>query len=129
MPSTLRPEDKLLELFLSAYEDSAWKEASLDWIDKRLDNTVEVIAERADGKKLAIEHTIVEPFSGEKADFAKFQKGFKAILEDTALQVPDKIIRVFVPVGVLDGRKPKAVESIAAGLHEWLKANVRLLEP
>src|SRR5262245_56952584 len=102
MPSGPRREDRLIELFLSAYEANYWTKADLDWIDRRQDGSVEVIAKRVDDeKKLAIEHTIIEPFVGEKSDFAQFIAAFKAMHDDKSLEFPDRIIRVFVPVGML----------------------------
>src|SRR5580704_132582 len=58
------PERPLIKMFLSGYEQGAWKDAVLNWIEETEENAVEVIATRADGKTLAIEHTLIELFKG-----------------------------------------------------------------
>ena len=106
MPKTRR-EDTFISLFLSAYENASWADAlhqqpdqierakpAVDWIAKR----------KSDGRTLAIEHTIIEPFVGEKADFASFEAAFLEIQRDKSLLVPGRWIQVFVPVGVLDNQ-------------------------
>jgi hypothetical protein len=63
MPVKSPPRERpLLLMFLAEYENGAWKSATPDWVEERIDGKVEVVAERADGGKLAIEHTIVQPF-------------------------------------------------------------------
>jgi hypothetical protein len=66
MPTKPRPEDVFIEAFLSAYEDLSWADADKDWVDRRIDGGVEMLATRkSDGKTLAIEHTVAQPFVGE----------------------------------------------------------------
>ncbi len=63
--------------FLSASENYAWADAQVDLLDKGIDKAVEVlVTRRSDGKTLAIEHTIIEPFVGDKEDFAFFERAF-----------------------------------------------------
>lgn len=38
------PERPLIAMFLSAYEQGAWKDAALNWIEETQENAVEVIA-------------------------------------------------------------------------------------
>jgi hypothetical protein len=80
MPSKPRPEDVFIKAFLSAYEDLSWADADKDWVDRRVDGGVEMLATRkSDGKTLAIEHTLIQPFVGDIDDFKFFRAGF---LED-----------------------------------------------
>jgi hypothetical protein len=123
MPTKPRREKKLIELFLSAYENDSWKGAHLCWVEEWLDGAVEVVATRSDGKTLAIEHTIIEPFVGDKKDFAFFAPMFLPIEKDESLLVPKLRIQVFVPVGTLHGRKLSARDAIVRGVHDWLKNN------
>ena len=60
------PERSLIRMFLSGYEESEWKDAALNWIEETEENAVEVIAAKADGSPLALEHTLVELFADEK---------------------------------------------------------------
>jgi hypothetical protein len=85
---------------------------------------VEVRATRSDGRTVAIEHTLIEFFSGERQDLERF-KPFLAIEQDQSLSVPGKIIHVNVPRGVLDGLKRKARARVVGGVNDWLRANIR----
>jgi hypothetical protein len=47
MPVKLPPKERPpLEMFLSEYENGAWKNAVPDWVEERMDGAVEVIATR-----------------------------------------------------------------------------------
>jgi hypothetical protein len=90
MPSKPRREDVFIEAFLSAYEDESWADADKDWVDRHTDGGIEVVAKRAsDGKTLAIEHTLIQPFVSDKEDFAVFGRSFLKIEDDKSLIVPD----------------------------------------
>ena len=130
MPTKLRRENIFIERFLSAYENFSWADAKIDWLDERIDGAVEALAIRkSDGNTLAIEHTLIQPFVGEKADFASFEAAFLKIEEDTALPVPGRWIQVFIPVGTLPGKRERATrDAIVESVHSWLKEN-RLLLP
>src|SRR5260370_9209806 len=132
MPTTSRREDIFIGLFLSAYENRSWADALHVQPDKieRTKPAVDWLAKRkSDGKTLAIEHTIIEPFVGEKADFASFKTAFLAIEGDTSLPVAGRYIRVFVPVGALQyHRKKLARDAIIQSVHRRIKSN-RLLLP
>jgi hypothetical protein len=123
MPTKPRREDILVTLFLSAYEDETWARATIDWLDQRQDRAVEAVARRADGQTLAIEHTLIEFFIGERTDLERF-KPFLVIESDASLSVPGKIIDVNVPRGVLDRLKAGEQDRIVKGCHEWLRDNI-----
>jgi hypothetical protein len=123
-----RREDKFIDIFLSAYENGAWKDAHINRPEKTQDNAVEAIATRkSDGKTLAIEHTIIGPFVGEKGDLAQFWPAFEKLQEDESFLVPDRITRVFVPVGILDYQKVPTRLAIVDGIAGWLRVNIALL--
>ncbi|MGH8554296.1 MAG: hypothetical protein ACREUD_01770 [Gammaproteobacteria bacterium] len=123
LPTTPRREKTLLKIFLSAYENDSWADANLDWLDEILDGAVEVLVTRkADGKTLAIEHTIIEPFRDDKYDFARFERLFLPIENDPSLIVPHRIVIVYVPVGTL--QQGMQWDSLVRSAHEWLKANI-----
>jgi hypothetical protein len=78
MPVKSPPRERpLIEMFLSAYENNAWKTASLDWVEEKQDGAVEVVATRADGMTLALEHTLIQPFVGEQFDSERFMKALR----------------------------------------------------
>jgi hypothetical protein len=125
-------EELFISLFISAYEEGSWADALHVQPDKieRTKPAVDWLAKRkSDGKTLVIEHTIIEPFVGEKADFANFKTGFLAIEDDTSLPVGGRYIRVFVPVGALKNQRKKlARDAIVQSVHKWIKSN-RLVLP
>lgn len=126
MPTKPRREDRLIALFLSAYEDDAWAGATVDWLDQRQDGAVEAVARQSDGLTLAIEHTLIEFFSGERTDFERFRP-FLRIESDESLSLPGKIVHVNVPRGVLDGLTQRERERVVSACHDWLRDNIRSL--
>jgi hypothetical protein len=54
---------------------------------------------------MAIEHTLIEPFVGDKSDFAAFDQSLAALRNDQSLAVPNAGIEVYIPVGTMDGQK------------------------
>src|SRR5271166_5124832 len=124
MPTKPRRENWFIKLFVDAYEDYTWAGAHLCWLDQKIDGAVELLATRkSDGNTLAVEHTLLEPFVGNKSDFANFKLVFLSIMDDQSLLLPERAMTVFIPVGTLDGQKPAGREALAKALREWLRAN------
>jgi hypothetical protein len=124
MPSRPGRDDEVfVKLFVSAYENFAWAGSNIDPLDQRIDGAVEALVSRSDGTTLAIEHTLIEPFVGDKRDFASFEKALLNIEKDTALPVPDHGIIVYVPVGSLEGKKPAERRAIVDAIHNWIRTN------
>jgi hypothetical protein len=124
MPARRRERERILvELFLSAYED-AWANCHRDYLEERIDSAVEVLARATNGATLAIEHTLIEPFVGDREDFVRFRDSFLRIEDDTSLIVPERAVYGDVPVQSL--KKHERAPAVRA-LHEWLTANVRSL--
>jgi hypothetical protein len=126
MPTKPRPEDIFIEAFLSAYENLSWADAVKDWVDQRKDGGVEMLAKRkSDGKTLAIEHTVAQPFVGEIEDYRVFfEPSFLKLENDKSLIVPDRWIQVFVPARTLEGHKKLETRAgIIRAVHEWIKNN------
>jgi hypothetical protein len=119
-------EYMFIQQFISAYENGSWVDAEHTQPDKidSSNQAVEWFAKRSDGNTLAIEHTIIEPFVGDKSDFASFSAAFLEIEQDKSLRVPGRGIRVFVPVGSLDNRRKKAQQAtIVRSVFSWIKLN------
>jgi hypothetical protein len=124
MPAkTGRREQTFVELFISAYENGAWADAEIERLDERSDGAVEARISSADGRTMAIEHTLIEPFVGDKRDYAAFEQAFLRIESDKTLIVPDNSIMVYIPVGILDGRKPAKRNVILESIHSWIGNN------
>ena len=118
-----RDEQVFIRLFVSAYENFAWVGSKIDPLDEQVDGAVEALVTRADGQTLAIEHTLIEPFVGDKRDYAVFERAFLSIEDDESLAVPDTGTIVYVPVGILDGQKPSKQNVIVDSIHSWLAKN------
>ena len=124
MPTSSRREDAIIKFFVSAYEDCAWKNSRIDWLDRVTDGAVEALVTRTDGKTLAIEHTLIESFVGEREDLERF-KSFLRIEDDPALRQDDRIVYINVPRGAL----PKGTrwDAIVTCVQRWLQANLAQL--
>jgi hypothetical protein len=118
-----KKEQVFIRLFVSAYENRAWAGSRIDRLDERFDRAVEALITRADGQTMAIEHTLIEPFVGDKHDFAVFRREFLRIESDKSLSVPDTAITVYVPVGILERQKPAKRNVIAESIHYWIANN------
>ena len=113
--------------FVSAYDNGSWADAEHTQPD-RIDSSKQAVEwfarRRSDGKTLAIEHTIIEPFVGEKSDFAAFSEALLEIEKDTLLRVPGRAIVVFVSVGILDDKHKKAEQdAVTRSIDTWFKSN------
>ena len=125
MPTSVRREDAIIKLFVSAYEDNAWKDSCIKWLDKLKDGAVDAHVTRTDGKTLAIEHTLIEPFVGEREDLERFKKSFLHIEYDPSLRQSDRVVYINVPRGAL----PKGTQwnSIVTCVKRWLQVNLAQL--
>jgi hypothetical protein len=126
MPTTgQRREDVLVEQFLSVYDNRSWALplSEPDSPEKRMDSAVEMIAtRRSDGLKIAIEHTLIEPFVGEKTDFHSHYKQLALALKaDPSLMVPGTALYVIAPVNILPRRAGR--NGVIAEVRAWLREN------
>ena len=126
MPTRSRRENEIIETFLSAYENDSWMDSEKEWLDEKLDGAVEVLATRtSDGLKLAIEHTVIQPFDSDKLDFARFAPVFLPIEEDNSLAIPERATYVYISVGTL--KKGTDWTQFGKATHTWLRANAKSL--
>jgi len=108
-------------MLLSAHENGTWNGASLDWVEQKQDGAVEVIATRTDGTSLALEHTLIQPFVGEKFDSETFMKAFGRIEKNLLLVLPERILDVIIPVHAIT--KGYNWDEVGKDLVTWLIAN------
>ena len=121
MPTRPRREDAIIERFVSAYQECAWKESRIDWLDRTTDGAVDALVTRQDGTTLAIEHTLIEPFVGDRQDFER-SKIFQSIERDPALRQVDRVVSVDVPRGALP--MGEARSAIVTCMQRWLRSNL-----
>jgi hypothetical protein len=124
MPTPKEGRDsRLLDLFLSVYDDGTWANglSDKDRPESRADGGVDKAATRKlDGLRLAIEHTLIEPFEGEKTDFHKHFKSLQAALRtDDTLRVPGFALYLNVPVRVVPHKKH--LQGIIHDIAEWMR--------
>ena len=122
MPVKTEPKERpIIRMLLSACDNGAWKDASLDWVEEKQDGAVEVIATAPDGATLALEHTLIQPFVGEKFDSEIFMKAFGRIEKNPSLVLPERSLDVIIPVHAI----PKGYiwDEVGQDLLDWLLAN------
>ena len=133
MPSKSRREDAIIKLFVSAYAESAWKGSHIRWLDRERDGAVDALVTRSDGKTLAIEHTLIEPFKGDRENLESvFKKLQQRIENDPALRQTDRITQVNVNIDVPPDalpkrRKSRSWDTIGACVQQWLRDNLAQL--
>jgi hypothetical protein len=81
-----------------------------------------VCEDESTGRKLGIEHTLIQPFNGEKADTARFEKTLAALENDPALLSKGHLIEIDQPVGAIPAGVDwtKIQEQLAAQLENEL---------
>jgi hypothetical protein len=110
------------------YDDCSWAGRLSGKVspERTIDGGVEMLATRvSDGLRLAIEHTLIEPFVGEKTDFFSHYQAFARKLQaDESLKVPGFSIELEAPVGVLP-QGGVDWEGIISDVSAWLRTDSR----
>lgn len=115
------PERLLIKMFLAGYEQDSWKSATHNWVEETQENAVEVIATRSDGKTLALEHTLIELFVGEKYDSKIFVEAFQSRIEkNPEFVIPGRALNVMIPVGALASIRDR--DAAGEALLAWMRA-------
>jgi len=117
-----RDDIELVKLFLTYYKDA---EGNFYDLTARPDKTerkekaVEAVAEDKHKHLLAIEHTLIQAFEGQKADDPRFEAVFEPLQKDESLRVPERLIEVFPPAFSI----PNGVkwEDAQQKVYEWFK--------
>lgn len=122
------PERPLIQMFLAGYDQGVWKDATLNWVEETQENAVEVIATRSDGKTVALEHTLIELFVGEKYDSTIFTGAFEPRIEkNPEFIIPGRALNVMIPVGALVGIKDR--DAAGEALLTWMRASHASIPP
>lgn len=124
MPAKPGKERPLLELFLSEYEDGSWRDPHPYWADEHEDSAVEVIASRpSDGLKLAVEHTLMQPFPQDRETTKNLVDHFGPVHEDKTLGVPEQETYVNLPEVALRNGCGCNFPQLCSDVHAWIKTN------
>jgi hypothetical protein len=115
-----RDDIELVKLFLSQYKDGEGNSYTLETrpdITQRKQKAVEAIAVDKNGHHLAIEHTLIQPFEGQRSDDVPFLTVFEQLRTDSSLRLPNRFIDVLVPAFAV----PKGLEwkDVAPKVREW----------
>jgi hypothetical protein len=121
-----REDIQLIELFLRGLnekEGESYEICERPDQDDRKNRRPDAIAKNRVGSWLAIEHTLLQPFEGQKADDARFNKVSGLLRSDKTLPVPGHRVAVFLPAFSV----PTGVNWEHAGqkVTEWFR-DVRL---
>lgn len=122
----MRNDRKLVELFLREYRSESGEPYQIENFPEDSEHNtpaVEAIARDRYGNSLAIEHTLAQPFLGEKADAQPFSIVFEPLERDASLVIPNYAVTLFPAVGIV----PKGVNWSDAGetVKEWFRREVR----
>ena len=126
-PPTQKLRDhRLVDLFLRTYRKGHYS-VHLEWIKNSLSKDVEVVGENALGERLAVEHTLIENFSGalEKEQFIKLAS--QKLLDDASLRVPGRIISLLLPAEAFDRSQRWRWEQLGEAVAYWARSSLSAL--
>ena len=119
-----RDDIELVKMFLSQYKDEDGNSYALESrpdTTERKEKAIEAIAVAKNGRRLAIEHTLIQPFEVQKADDVPFLNVFGQLETDETLRVPNRLIEVSVPPFAI----PKNTDwnDVAEKVGKWFAAS------
>jgi hypothetical protein len=115
-----RDDIELVKMFLSQFKDTGGRSYTLKArpdVEERKEKAIEAIAVADDGHTLAVEHTYIQPFEGQKSDDIPFLTVFEQLRTDGSLRISNRFIDVLVPAFAI----PKGVEweDVAKKVRQW----------
>jgi hypothetical protein len=119
-PGFERDDIELVKMFLSQFRDSDEKTYTLKTrpdVEDRGAKAVEAIAVADNGRTLAVEHTYIQAFEGQRADDVPFLTVFEQFRKDPSLKLPNRFIDVLVPAFAI--QKGVNWEDVAKTVRQW----------
>jgi len=119
---------QLVELLLKHLNSRCGTDYAITTLPEEADRTnkaVEAIATNSKGDSIAVEHTLIQPFVGEKDDTQPFLRVFAPLETDPDCKLSQHDITVFVPAGIV--RKGIDWNALAAELMTWLRTTKKAL--
>lgn len=119
-------DQELVSAFLLEYRKISGSVFEVkEWVDdrERTKPAVEAIAvETTTGECLAIEHTLLQPFVGEKDDTQRFLMVIGELEKDASLKLPRYEVRIGVRVGAI----PKGIKwtDVNETLRKWIRDSI-----
>jgi len=123
----MKRDQELVSDFVSALnQQSGTTFQIVRWPDAedRINSAVDAVAEDANGNTVAFEHTLIEPFEGQRADDNRFEKVFEPLEGSPALMKSGCNVNIGVRVGAI----PNGVkwEVVAERVREHLSRIIPL---
>src|SRR5882762_450263 len=120
----MRKDQQLVETFVCGYNRVVNGSFRIcDWPDvtERRLPAVEAIAKDNQSRTLAVEHTLMQPYAGEKEDTNKFRQVFCFLESDQSLRLDGYDIQLWPPVGAI----PKGISwrNARETIEFWLRRN------
>jgi hypothetical protein len=115
-----RDDIELVKMFLSQFKDDDGRSYTLKArpdVEDRKAKAVEAIAVAEDGHTLAIEHTYIQPFEGQRSDDIPFLTAFEHLRKDPSLKIPNRFIDVLVPAFAI--QKGVDWNDVAKKVRQW----------
>ncbi len=124
----MRRDLKLVELFLVEFNRVTGKTYEVrEWPDdiQRQTPAVDAIAADITGNTLAIEHTLLQPFVGEREDYERLRVAIEPLEQDESLRLPNYYVTLSAKVGAI----PRGVSwtFVREKIRQWCKNNMHLL--
>jgi hypothetical protein len=111
---------ELVKMFLAGFKDDdgrTYELKSRPDTTERKEKAIEAIAASKDGHNVAIEHTYIQPFEGERADAVPFQVVFEQLRTDSELCLPNRFVNVIVPAFAVG--KGVDWKEVAQKVRDW----------
>lgn len=121
----MKRDQKLVALFLDKYNELTKETFKVSvWADEAERNkpAVEAIAVNESGATLAIEHTLLQPFVGEREDTTRFLTAIGSLEQDASLRLRKYSVDIIFHIGVI----PRGVDwsAINPAIREWIRDNI-----
>ncbi len=121
-PDYMRRDQRLVDLFIAGYNEkfgTNFKVVERPDETNRAKPAIEAIAHDPNLGSLAIEHTLVQPFMGEKEDNQRFDTAIACLERNLALRVPGHMIMVSTSVGAIPKGKRIDWDDVGNTVEKW----------
>ena len=126
--AVMKRDQQLVSYFLRAFNHqygTSYKVVRWPVAENRQTPAVEAVACNDNGETIAIEHTLIQPFEGERIDTDRFMKVFGKLEGNTDLMKPGYNVDVIVRVGAV--RKGTKWEVVADRVREHIVESIPAL--
>jgi len=98
---------------------------SYEFPEDEIESAVDAIATDSKGNRMAIEHTLIQPYLGEKEDTQRFREVFVPLEDDPSLRLPGFDVQLWPGVGsVQKGTRKLEREHLRDTLQSWFRDTV-----